>query len=61
VIRYSIVFILGICFSFIVPIDVFNNSSLFVNIFYRISWGLFFVFVIWLVQPVDSKEKVKEE
>ncbi|SES44210.1 hypothetical protein SAMN05518872_11354 [Psychrobacillus sp. OK032] len=57
--RYFVIFIIGFCLSFILSTDLFEESSRVLNTLYRICFGLFFLFVIWLVKPkrnnVDDK------
>jgi len=59
--RYFVTFIIGFCLSFILSTDFFDESSRILNTLNRVCFGLFFLFVIWLVQPnrnnVDDKNK----
>ncbi|WP_313893262.1 hypothetical protein [Psychrobacillus sp.] len=56
--RYLFIFILGFCLSFILSTDLFDESSRVLNTLYRVCFGLFFLFVIWLV---NLKEKNVDE
>jgi hypothetical protein len=49
--SYFIVFIIGYFSSYIVLNDFFDQSSIVLNTFYRVCWGIFFLFVIWLFRP----------
>ena len=55
--RYFLVFLIGLGSTFIVPSDLFEQNSIVLSTFYRVCWGLFFVFVIWVVQPKRKKSR----
>jgi hypothetical protein len=56
--RYFVVFVIGIFSTFIIQSDLFDHSSIVLNVFNRICWGLFFTFLFWLLQP--NRKKVEE-
>ena len=57
--RLFLIFTIGYCLSFNSFTDLYDSRVL--NTLFRICFGLFFLFVIWLVQPnrnnVDDKIK----
>ncbi|GGA48857.1 hypothetical protein GCM10011384_43190 [Psychrobacillus lasiicapitis] len=61
IVRNFITFIIGFSLSFILSPNLFDESSSIINTLYRVCFGLFFLFVIWIVQPkrknVNKKNK----
>ncbi|KWW21022.1 hypothetical protein AS888_15485 [Peribacillus simplex] len=53
--RYIIIFIIGFLSTFIIQDDFFNQYNLMLNIFFRITWALFFLLIIWLLQKNQKK------
>ena len=47
--RLFLVFIIGYALSFILLTDLYEDRVL--NTLFRVCFALFFLFVIWLVQP----------
>ncbi|MET0958907.1 MAG: hypothetical protein ABWX58_01045 [Psychrobacillus psychrotolerans] len=47
--RLFLIFIIGYASSFILLTDLYDNRVQ--NTLFRVCFGLFFLFVIWLVQP----------
>lgn len=60
--RYFLIFFIGLGSTFtIFPSHVFDQNSIVLSTFYRVGWGLFVVFVTWLVQTKRKKVDVKIE
>ncbi|MEK3952161.1 hypothetical protein SAMN05421670_1783 [Psychrobacillus psychrotolerans] len=59
--RLFLVFIIGYALSFILLTDLYDDRVL--NTLFRVCFALFFLFVIWLVQPKrkNSDDKVKRD
>lgn len=58
--RYIVIFVIGILSTFIIQDDLFNQYNLMLNIFFRITWALFFSLIICLLQNYKRKGKVIE-
>lgn len=59
IVRNFITFIIGFCLTFILSPNLFDESSSIINALYRVCFGLFFLFVIWIVQP--KRKNVNEK
>ncbi len=55
--RYIVIFIIGILSTFIIQDDHFNQYNIIQNLFFRIVWALFFLLIIWLLQKNQKKSK----
>ena len=65
IVRNFIIFIMGFCLSFILSPNLFDENSGIINTLYRVCFGLFFLFIIWIVQPKrnngeDKKKMINE-
>ncbi len=53
--RYSIILIIGFSLTFVLIGDFFSSNSVLLNITLRISFALFFSFILWLLQKKPNK------
>lgn len=51
VFRYIIIFVIGFLLTFLMTVDFFNQDNLALSLFFRALFALFFLLIIWLLQP----------
>lgn len=61
VFRYIFVFAIGFLLTFFLTVDFFNQDNVAFSLFFRAIFALFFVFIIWLLQPKKTLKGERNE